>query len=71
MINTNAMPAFPCGRDVTLDQFEPTSGMSLRDYFAAKAMHAILTDGSWHGHTSRTAADTAYEVADEMLEARK
>jgi hypothetical protein len=45
--------------------------MTLRDYFAAKAMQAILTDGSWYGHTSKTAANQSYEMADEMLIARK
>lgn len=45
--------------------------MELRDFFAAQAMVAILTDGSWHGHTCYTAAETAYEMADAMLEARK
>ena len=49
----------------------PQGGMTLRDYFAAKAMAAILTDGSWLGHTCGTAAETAYEMADAMLEARK
>lgn len=42
---------------------------SLRDDFAAKAMAAILTDGSWHGHSCRSAADTAYEMADEIMKA--
>ena len=43
-------------------------GMTLRDYFAAKAMQAILSDADtfWDG-----AAPLAYEYADAMLEARK
>jgi hypothetical protein len=45
-------------------------GMTLRDYFAAKAMQAILSDGSWHGHTCKTAALESYEMADAMLKAR-
>jgi hypothetical protein len=44
--------------------------ISLRDYFAAKAMQAILSDGSWHGHTCKTAALESYEMADAMLKAR-
>lgn len=47
------------------------SNMPMRDYFAAKAMAAILTDGSWHGHTCSTTAETAYEMADAMLIARE
>jgi hypothetical protein len=46
-------------------------GMTLRDYFAAKAMQAILSDGSWHGHTCKTAALESYEMADAMLKARQ
>jgi hypothetical protein len=43
---------------------------SQRDDFAAKAMQAILSDGSWHGHTCKTAALESYEMADAMLKAR-
>jgi hypothetical protein len=45
--------------------------IDLRDYFAAKAMQAILSDGSWHGHTCKTAALESYEMADAMLRARE
>jgi hypothetical protein len=58
--------AFP-----TIISGEVLRGMSLRDYFAAKAMQAILTDGSWHGHTCKTAANTAYEMADAMIYVQK
>lgn len=66
----NDMPAFPCGRDVTLDQFAPSAGMTLRDYFAAKAM------SDSYGQLSRLdqfkqCAKAAYEMADAMMEARK
>ncbi len=61
-------PAFPV-QDMSKWQ---VPGMTLRDYFAAKAMHAILsTDATWHGNTCKTAAEVSYEVADAMLEARK
>ena len=46
------------------------AGMTLRDYFAAKAMQAILSDGSWYGHTCKTAAFESYEMADALLQAR-
>jgi len=64
MNNTNTGgPAFPYGTAY--------AGMTLRDYFAAKAMQAILSDGSWHGHTCKTAALESYEMADAMLLARE
>lgn len=45
-----------------------TDGMSLRDYFAAKAMQALLAGGS-HPNRYELAAD-AYKAADAMLEER-
>ena len=44
-------------------------GMTLRDYFAAKAMQTILLQSS--GHSQRfEVAECAYETADAMLAAR-
>ena len=60
-------PAFPTTKP--LDSWgDSNQGMTLRDYFAAKAMQAILSDADtfWAG-----AATLAYEYADAMLEARK
>ena len=64
-------PAFP-GLDY-IDQHgkKNPEGMTLRDYFAAKAMQAYLADRAWqaeipHSETARV----AYIVADAMLEAR-
>lgn len=71
-------PAFP----VPLNPGEPwqgmapCDGMTLRDYFAARAMQA-----SWSGHVShyghdqnfwqpKDVAEHAYEMADAMLKAR-
>jgi len=45
-------------------------GMDLRDYFAAKAMEAILT-GQWNITTPEKVAERAYIYADKMLEERK
>lgn len=50
--------------------------ISLRDYFAAKAMQAIISSDRYAGligvnnYEHRSAAD-AYKVADAMLQARK
>ena len=59
---------------------EPTEGMSLRDYFAAKAMASLLGCGVPSKATADTFKDfsvaeyistQAYEMADEMLKARE
>ena len=58
----NDIQAFP-------DQYE--MGMTLRDYFAAKAMQGMLTNGSdVHPKLMADKATRAYEYADLMLEAR-
>jgi hypothetical protein len=44
------------------------SGMSLRDYFAAKAMQALISGPAAFAHV---AALNAYEFADAMLKARQ
>jgi len=57
-INTDG-PAFP-------EEFGCDPGMTLRDYFAAKAMQACFVDDTnVHG-----TATLAYRIADAMLEAR-
>ena len=59
-------PAFPTTRGVYGD------GMSLRDYFAAKAMQAILSeDPDYHQkYDFIDLADFSYGCADAMLKAR-
>ncbi len=57
-------PAFPCDfKNRPLQQ-----GMTLRDYFAAKAMVAIIVE-SWE--VDDEACQTAYKWADAMLKARE
>ena len=47
-------------------------GMSLRDYFAAKAMQGFLAQyGTWADEDFSGEAAGAYRVADAMLAARK
>jgi hypothetical protein len=58
----NNPPAFPTGTGVT--PYNP--GMTLRDYFAAKAMQALV-DGDYFDATARM----AYDMADAMLKARE
>jgi len=60
-------PAFPSESH----QYGPALGMTLRDYFAAKAMQAIITgNNADHCTLGIGAARDAYNVADAMLAAR-
>ena len=45
-------------------------GMTLRDYFAAKAMQGRLANPDWLCSDDRTATE-AYQIADAMLRARE
>jgi hypothetical protein len=78
----NGGPAFPVA-DYDHQTFSPKnvdearrllSGMDLRDYFAAKAMHqmlhgAVIPPGFDASKEFRMVADRAYEMADAMLAA--
>lgn len=79
----NGGPAFPMAdfdnqtfQHQTVDELKRLlSGMSLRDYFAAKAMQGILAgvlaDGSSFGTDLEfPVADAAYKAADAMLAER-
>jgi len=47
-------------------------GMSLRDYFAAKAMQGLFSCGKAHDeHTAHVTAKASYLMADAMLKARE
>ena len=61
-------PAFPANH---FDLAENEHGMTLRDYFAAKAMQGILS-GYTHGSIPPTESLTSasYKIADAMLKAR-
>jgi len=66
-------PAFPTKTyNRNIMQFEDKEGMTLRDYFAAKAMVGLLN--CYHNpkeFTEEKLAEQSYEVADAMLKARK
>jgi len=56
------------GREIALD----ATGMSLRDYFAAKIIAARLSYlRGWPTEADKIQALAAYQLADEMLRARK
>ena len=59
------IPAFPLQET---DDYHGQEGMTLRDYFAAKAMQSELLDRDWQELESL--AGYAYDVADAMLKAR-
>nr|WP_282559337.1 hypothetical protein [Providencia alcalifaciens] len=66
--------AFPASGHPDM-QFVAQEGMSLRDYFAAKAMNAMITTAATPVLTSMAElenhiAKTAYVMADAMLKAR-
>ena len=49
---------------------EALGGMTLRDYFAAKAMQSYLLDKDRDSFTFEQWAQASYEMADAMLKAR-
>ena len=60
------MKAFPLK---AVNKFDDSEGMDLRDYFAAKAMQADLTN--YDGADWRRVAVQAYQMADAMMKARE
>lgn len=71
-MKNNGGPAFPSQEINQLYANEPVkNGMSLRDYFAAKAMQGVVVDmGITQTQTGFIAA-VAYKIADAMLKARE
>jgi hypothetical protein len=72
MKNDNSGPAFPFKEMHTHGTpYTQWKGMTLRDYFAAKAMQGFcvgsLSDGLW----MTEAAKKSYSMADTMLKARE
>jgi hypothetical protein len=65
----NNSPAFPSGNEVTFGNLRSNghSGMTLRDYMAAKAMQALIDNDSLFSEIPTQ----AYAIADAMLKARK
>jgi len=73
MSNTNTGgPAYPAPVTKPLENYYP--GMTLRDYFAAKAMQSFVA--AWiakssYPETDLVVAEHAYAMADAMLKARE
>lgn len=85
-MNNDGGPAFPrklpdvhCSPDEALRIIEKHAGMSLRDYFAAKALCGVMQVivSGIHQRSNHDAvgpdviAQSAYKIADAMLIARK
>jgi len=65
----NNMPAFPCHPDIDNKLFD---GMTLRDYFAAKALDvSIQQTKDFHGIDKAYVATWCYEMADAMMKVRE
>ena len=73
MVTNTGGPAFPTG---TGGNTPYSNGMTLRDYFAAKAMQALITgpdvvDDHYEDDTNEYVAVRSYFIADAMLKARE
>jgi hypothetical protein len=69
MTTDTSGPAFPCHPGVENSIYD---GMTLRDYFASKAMQSIVKYGPWSDDVDmEEIARLAYQQADAMLKARK
>ena len=75
------MKAFPLKHQLTPSDIYVETGMDLRDYFAAKAMQGLLTQGEAYLDLKANnyemdafwqyVGEMSYTIADEMMEARK
>ena len=70
-LNDDGGPAFPLFPETQVGHAAAFKGMSMRDYFAAKAMQGLLTADTGWTMPVETVAELAYDQADAMLEARK
>jgi hypothetical protein len=74
VVNMNNPPAFPSGNNVTLGDWRSSghSGMTLRDYFAAKALQGMLASGNLpKTMPDADIAECSYNLADAMMKARE
>ena len=73
MSNKTGGPAFPYSgvhKGEKENLIVDSHGMTMRDYFAAKAMQGRLANPDWLCSDDRTATE-AYQIADAMLRARE
>lgn len=66
----NGGPAFPCDEQIRDSMiYQPEPGLSIRDYFAAKALPQVMADNPSMGDLK--IAQAAYSLADAMIKARE
>ena len=75
MIDETGGPAFPLPShtrkwDDAKKEYQQDEGMTLRDYFAAKAMEALILEVADWKYMPNEIANFAYAQADAMLKAR-
>jgi hypothetical protein len=69
-------PAFPDQKrryvaGYATSEYDPVPGMTMRDYFAAKALGGMLaSEEEGAVYSAKNVAERAYEMADAMLAAR-
>lgn len=66
-IDPHLQPAFPA---MHFDLAPDEHGITMRDYFAAKAMTGLLTAEIVGEYSNDHVAEIAYRIADAMLKAR-
>lgn len=65
-------PAFPVNTEMLNGGLSPSSGMSLRDYFATKALQGMCSGEIWPSDAdANRMAEKSYLFADAMLKARE
>jgi hypothetical protein len=73
--------AFPIDSDIDINRDQPWCGMTLRDYFAAKAMQAMLSspeflvvvtaDQAIGNNAKERVSNVSFAYADAMMKARE
>jgi hypothetical protein len=74
LVMSKDIPAFPT--KINTEYFSNPStiyetGMTLRDYFAGRAMQGMLSENSGIRYPTDELVDFAYKVADAMMKARE
>jgi hypothetical protein len=67
----NDQPAFPQERTLPCGSPEECEGLSIRDYFAAKAMQAYMAQEIWRPEVYKLAVKASYQLADAMMKGRQ
>lgn len=81
-MNPNNPPAFPCKQEIVVQDATGADsakfiinheGMSLRDYFAAKAMQGMMSSSNayFKDWSPNSYTEEAYRISDAMLSKRK